>query len=113
MYGTMIICYLKQDLFVFMEERRPKHLVGKYSEHSGFPIEPYVVAHMEKPVTDSANEEEEDKEGGAEGDVPMIEEVGDWHESDWPLSGAGWRFGLVLVCTVAPSLSRVFLMCLV
>ena len=40
--GTKIICYLNEDQFDFLEERRLKDLVKKYYEFLGLPIELYV-----------------------------------------------------------------------
>merc|ERR1711870_83672 len=74
--GTKVICYLKEDQSEFLEERRLKDLVKKYSEFIGFPIELYVEKSKEKEVTDSEEEEEEKKEEEEkEGDEPKIEEV--------------------------------------
>merc|ERR1712139_359423 len=74
--GTKIVCYLKEDMTEFLEERRLKDLVKKHSEFIGFPIELYVEKSEEKEVTDSEDEEEEkeEKKEGEE-DEPKIEEV--------------------------------------
>merc|ERR1712149_51128 len=72
--GTKVICYLKEDQYEFLEERRGKDLIKKHSEFIGFPIELYCEKSKEKEVTDSEDEEEEKKDE-AEGDEPKIEEV--------------------------------------
>merc|ERR1712045_590497 len=81
--GTKVICYLKEDQSVFLEERRLKDLVKKHSEFIGFPIELYVEKSKEKEVTDSDEEEEEkEKEEEKEGDEPKIEEVDEEKEKE-------------------------------
>merc|ERR1711964_543784 len=70
--GTKVICYLKEDMTEFLEERRLKDLVKKHSEFIGFPIELYVEKSKEKEVTDSEEEEEE----------PKIEEVDEEAEKE-------------------------------
>ena len=83
--GTKIVCYLKEDMTEFLEERRLKDLIKKHSEFIGFPIELYVEKSQEKEVTDSEDDEEEEekeKKEGEDGDEPKIEEVDEDKEKE-------------------------------
>ena len=61
--GTKNIFCLEEDQSVFLEERCLKDLVLTLSDFIGFPIELHVEKSKEKEVTDSG-ENEDDNRGG-------------------------------------------------
>jgi len=67
--GTQIVCYLKEDMTEFLDEKRLKDLIKKYSEFINYPISLQIEKTIEKEVED--NEDNEDNE---ETDEPKIEE---------------------------------------
>ena len=67
--GTEIVCYLKEDMAEFLDEKRLKDLIKKYSEFINYPISLQIEKTIEKEVED--NEDNEDNE---ESDEPKIEE---------------------------------------
>ena len=64
--GTKLIFNFREDQSEFLEERRLTDLVKKLSEFIRFPIELHVEKSKEKEVTDSG-ENEDDNRGGRYG----------------------------------------------
>ena len=60
--GTQIVCYLKEDQYEYLEERRIRDLIKKHSEFINYPISLYVEKKTEKTVSD--DEESDNEEMG-------------------------------------------------
>ena len=48
--GTEIVCYLKEDMAEFLDEKRLKDLIKKYSEFINYPISLQIEKTIEKEV---------------------------------------------------------------
>ena len=70
--GTKIVCHLKEDMKEFLEEKRLKDLIKKYSEFMNYPISLLIEKTIEKEVEESEEESEEKSE--EKSDEPKIEE---------------------------------------
>ncbi|KAF3609695.1 hypothetical protein DY000_02046913 [Brassica cretica] len=80
--GTKMVLHLKEDQLEYLEERRLKDLVKKYSEFISYAISLWIEKTIEKEISDDEDEDEEEKveEVDEEKEKKKIKEVS--HEWD-------------------------------
>lgn len=84
--GTKIILTLKQDMKEYLEERKLKELVARYSEFINFPIYVWTKKEVSKEVEiDDEEAAQLDEEKKAEEDDEPVKVVNDEDENNDPV----------------------------
>merc|ERR1712126_79332 len=76
--GTKIVLQMKEDQCEYLEEKKIKEIIKKYSQFIGYPISLLVHKERDKEISDDEAEEEK-KDDDSE---PKIEDVGEDEEAD-------------------------------